>query len=187
MLNIQLRTRFLNIIKLRLLDALFVRPFSFHHFDFALYFRVTRTCTNIHIGDTRIQVTEHRRSACGDVSVILPHRTVSPSWCLARLPPDVSGHCTGTQPLSPPLHCTVGQEAVFYHVSLCFMDDRWLVCVSCGDVDMLSGETFPSLWELDLNNRTSRTMCVIGRQKNLRFILINWYFPEVTDKRQSVN
>ena len=124
MLNIQLRTRILNIIKLRLLDALFVRPFSFHHFDFALYFRVTRTCTNIHIGDTRIQVTEHRRSACGDVSVILLSVTHRVTIMMPGPPPSLMSVVTGTPPLSPPLLCTVDQEAVFYHV-----------CVSCGDVE----------------------------------------------------
>ena len=78
---------------------------------------------------------------------------------------------TGRPPLSPPLHCTVGQEAVFYNV-----------CVSCGDVEWRNVSIPPRM-----NNRTSRTLCVIGRQKNQRLILINWYFPEVTDKRQSVN
>ena len=51
-------------------------------------------------------------------------RTVSPSWCLAcPLSPWRQWLVvTGRPPLSPPLHCTVGQEAVFYNV-----------CVSCGD------------------------------------------------------
>ena len=171
MLNIQLRTRILNIIKLRLLDALFVRPFSFHHFDFALYFRVTRTCTNIHIGDTRIQVTEHRRSACGDVSVILLSVTHRVTIMMPGPPPSLMSVVTGTPPLSPPLLCTVDQEAVFYHV-----------CVSWGDVEWRNISIPPRM-----NNRTSRTLCVMERQKNKRLILINWYFPDVTDKRQSVN
>lgn len=100
-------------------------------------------------------------------------RTVSPSWCLAcPLSPWRQWLVvTGRPPLSPPLHCTVGQEAVFYNV-----------CVSCGDVEWRNVSIPPRM-----NNRTSRTLCVIGRQKNQRLILINWYFPEVTDKRQSVN
>ena len=79
---------------------------------------LTRTCTNIHIGDTRIRVTEHRRSACGDVSVILPHRTVSPSWCLARLPPDVSGHWDTASQSAITLHCRPGGCILS---CLCFM------------------------------------------------------------------
>ena len=132
MLNIQLRTRILNIIKLRLLDALFVRPFSFHHFDFALYFRVTRTCTNIHIGDTRIQVTEHRRSACGDVSVTLPHRTVSPSWCLARP--------------RPWCQWSLGHRLSVRHYSALWTRRLYFI-MFVFHVEMWSEETFPSLRE----------------------------------------
>ena len=103
-----------NKIQARRADlALCVRPFSVRHFDFALYFRVTRTCTNIHIGDTRIQVTGHRRSAWGDVSVILLSVTHRVTIVMPGLPPlsltsVVSGHWETASQSAITLHCGPG-------------------------------------------------------------------------------